>query len=109
MFSAVKRPTRCRLATSFRKLDGPRTQQSHSISKAIKRAGLKDVSPHVARHTVATRLLEAGMNVQEVQYILGHADPQTTMRYLHASTQLSAKRAAEILNTKKKPMLASVK
>jgi integrase len=49
------------------------------------------------------------MNVQEVQYILGHADPRTTMRYLRASTQLSAKRAAEILNAKKKPMLASVK
>ena len=36
------------------------------------------------------------------------------MRYLHTSTQLSAKRAAEILNAKKKkkkkkPMLASVK
>jgi integrase len=49
------------------------------------------------------------MNVQEVQYILGHASVQTTMRYLHTSTQLSAKRAAEILNAKKKPMLASVK
>jgi hypothetical protein len=49
------------------------------------------------------------MNVQEVQYILGHASAQTTMRFPHTSTQQSAKRAAEILNAKKKPVLASVK
>jgi integrase len=49
------------------------------------------------------------MNVQEVEYILGHASAQTTMRYLHTSTRLSAKRVAEILNAKKQPMLASVK
>ena len=49
------------------------------------------------------------MNVQEVQWQLGHADPQTTMRYLHASTQSAAKRAAEILNRKDHPKLAVAK
>jgi integrase len=49
------------------------------------------------------------MNVQELQWQLGHADPQTMMRYLHASTQSAAKRAAEILNRKDQPKLAAVK
>ena len=70
-----------------------------AIRKAIKRAGLgSDVTPHVVRHTVATRLLECGLNIQEVQYIMGHADQSTTARYLHASTQTSAKKAAAVLN-----------
>lgn len=71
-----------------------------AIRKAIKRAGLKDVTPHCIRHTVATRLLESGLNIQEVQHVMGHADQTTTTRYLHASTQLAAKRAAAVLNGK---------
>jgi integrase len=70
-----------------------------AIRKAIRKAGLgSDVTPHVVRHTVATRLLENGLNIQEVQYIMGHADQSTTARYLHASTQSSARRAALVLN-----------
>lgn len=38
---------------------------------------------------------------------MGHADQNTTARYLHASTQNSARRAAEALNrrTESKPKL----
>ena len=81
-----------------------------AIRKAIRRAGLgPDVTPHVIRHTVATRLLESGLNIQEVQHIMGHADQNTTARYLHASTQMSAKRAAEVLNGRsQKPRLEIV-
>jgi integrase len=76
-----------------------RSYSGGAIRKAIKRAGLdSDVTPHVVRHTVATRLLENGLNIQEVQYIMGHADQSTTARYLHASTQSSARRAALVLN-----------
>ena len=39
-------PLSTRYVFPNRKLDGPRTHQSHSINKAIKRAGLKDVTPH---------------------------------------------------------------
>ena len=38
---------------------------------------------------LSTRLAEAGMNVQEVQYILGHSDPNTTMRYMYLDSALS--------------------
>ena len=81
-----------------------------AIRKAIRRAGLgPDVTPHVIRHTVATRLLESGLNIQEVQHIMGHADQNTTARYLHASTQMSARRAADVLNNRtQKPRLELV-
>ena len=43
-----------------------------------------DVTPHVLRHTYATRCFEAGMDVKEVQRLLGHATPDITMKiYLH--------------------------
>jgi site-specific recombinase XerD len=37
--------------------------------------------PHVLRHTVATLLDEEGVTIQEIQRLLGHADPRTTEGY----------------------------
>jgi len=42
---------------------------------------LKIVTPHVFRHTFCTELAEAGMLPQNLQYIMGHADFGTTMKY----------------------------
>lgn len=42
------------------------------------------VTPHQLRHTYATRCFENGMDVTEVQRLLGHATPDITMRiYIH--------------------------
>ena len=38
------------------------------------------VTPHILRHTYATRLFEAGLDVTEVQRLLGHSTPTTTMQ-----------------------------
>lgn len=42
------------------------------------------VTPHVLRHTYATRCFEAGLDIKEVQRLLGHASMQVTMEiYTH--------------------------
>ena len=44
---------------------------------------------HDLRHTAATRMVNAGVDVVQVKNILGHADIRTTMRYAHAITEQS--------------------
>lgn len=52
------------------------------------RAGItKRCGIHGLRHAFATHLLEAGTNIHTIQRLMGHADIQTTMRYLHLAQQ----------------------
>jgi site-specific recombinase XerD len=52
--------------------------------KAVQRAGLtKAARPHSLRHTFATELLEAGVNLLTIQQILGHTSVRTTILYTH--------------------------
>lgn len=48
-----------------------------------RRLGLADVRVHDLRHTFASFLVNAGRSLYEVQRLLGHSDPRTTMRYAH--------------------------
>jgi len=62
-----------------------------------KRAGLQDVRMHDLRHSFASFLVNAGHSLYEVQQLLGHADPRTTMRYAHLD-QASLLAAAETVS-----------
>ncbi|PIN91959.1 hypothetical protein COU61_01640 [Candidatus Pacearchaeota archaeon CG10_big_fil_rev_8_21_14_0_10_35_13] len=56
------------------------------IKKAARKAGIKKrVHPHTMRHSYATHLIERNHGINEVQALLGHKSPETTMIYIHGN------------------------
>ena len=46
-----------------------------------RRLGISEVHPHKFRRTLATRAIDKGMPIEQVQRLLGHAKIDTTMQY----------------------------
>ncbi|MHB8392436.1 MAG: tyrosine-type recombinase/integrase, partial [Acidobacteriaceae bacterium] len=56
---------------------------------ALKTAGQsEDLTPHCLRHTTATRLVHADVNLSVVKDFMGHSSLNTTLKYTHVSKQL---------------------
>ena len=67
-----------------------------AIHRACKKARIeKRVTPHMLRHSCATHMLDAGVNLRVIQEFLGHSNIQTTEIYTHVS--LENLRAAQSL------------
>ena len=50
---------------------------------ACKKAGLREIGWHTARHTFASHLVMRGAPIKAVQELLGHSTIEMTMRYAH--------------------------
>ena len=66
----------------------------HAATRRLRRladtAGvhLPRMHPHMLRHTFVTTMLDAGVDLRDVQIAARHADPRTTMRYDRARKHL---------------------
>jgi len=60
------------------------------LRRLAESAGVRIVSPHphMLRHTFVTTMLDAGVDLRDVQIAARHADPRTTMRYDRARKNL---------------------
>jgi len=70
-----------------------------AVKQAAKQANIqKEICVHTLRHTFATHLLEDGLDIMTLKELLGHANIETTMLYLHIA-QFQNKRAFSPLDT----------
>jgi integrase/recombinase XerD len=72
----------------FNSCHNPLTTQAmrSRLRTAAHAAGLDlQITPHMLRHTAATQLMEAGVDIRYIQRLLGHASLTTTELYTHVS------------------------
>lgn len=82
-----------------------RTAQSwltHSFAEVRDEAGLADVHLHTLRHTLASRLVQAGVSLYDVKDILGHSSITVTEQYAHLDPK-TADRAIDVLERRGMP------
>lgn len=64
---------------------------------------VKNVTPHVLRHTAAMALLQAGVDVSVIALWLGHEDIRSTQAYLHADLTIKERALAATTTNTAKP------
>ena len=71
------------------------TEPTRVMRKFVMRHKLPNVSPHDLRHTAATLALESGADLKQVQQLLGHTDPSTTLKFYTGVTEEAQRRTVE--------------
>ena len=61
----------------------------HMLKKIEEKTGIQRIHPHRFRRTLATNLLDKGMNLEQVQRILGHKKIETTLIYANVNQSVT--------------------
>jgi integrase len=74
---------------------------SRSLHLALEKAKMTDFHFHDLRHTCATRMVQAGVDLYKVQRLLGHKSPIMTQRYAHHCPE-SLRDGVEVLDVERR-------
>ena len=77
----------------------PRHDIRKSYSTALQKSGIKDFRFHDLRHSFASQLVMAGVDLNTVRELLGHKDITMTLRYSHLAPR-HKQHAVDILSKK---------
>ena len=66
---------------------GPARGLGHYWRKLRDEAGLRDVRLHDLRHSYASLALRSGQTVLTIGRLLGHGNPETTLKYIHLADE----------------------
>jgi integrase len=97
-------PPHPRISTCLRylPLTAPKITLQRSWQRARKAAGLEHVHIHDLRHSAASEMANAGVDLYTVGTVLGHKDPRSTQRYAHLTAD-TLKDAVSKIGRKKPP------
>lgn len=76
---------------------GPMFSLKTAWEKVAKAAKLEDFTFHDLRHTFASKLVQAGVDLNTVRELLGHADIKMTLRYAHLAPEHRAAAVAKLV------------
>lgn len=106
-------PTHPRLHVLLRylPLQGPRITLQRGFQRARVRAGLPHIRIHDLRHSAASEMVNAGVDIFTVGRVLGHKDQRSTARYSHHTADTLADAIGRIGSRKSphKPQAAGAK
>jgi len=75
----------------------PRAHRPKAFYSACRRAGIEGVSFRKLRHTLATKMVQRGLSLADIQAQLGHSTPAMTSRYAHLAQLICSHQVVSML------------
>ncbi len=100
---AVPIHPRIRCLLGYLPLAWPKGHYQHQFRKACRLIGWDDVTIHDLRHSTASEMVNAGVDLYTVGQVLGHRDARSTQRYSHLTAATLTDAVSKVGQRKKVP------